>query len=70
MMSKFQPAGAAEILRSSQKDEEYMHILRHLMSDVLQSCIGIPYRVKWQNFINTFSDLLFYSLTTLSETIC
>lgn len=65
-MSKFQPAGAAEILRSSQKDEEYMQIFRHLIADIFQSTIGIPHRVKWQNFINTFSDLLFYTLTTLS----
>lgn len=39
-MSKFQPAGAAEILRSSQKDEEYMHMLRNFISDVFQNCIG------------------------------
>lgn len=39
-MSKFQPAGAAEILRSSQKDEEYMHVFRNLISDVFQNCIG------------------------------
>lgn len=42
-MSKFEPAGAAEILRSSQKDEEYMHVFRQLISDISQSFIGWVY---------------------------
>ncbi|KAF8788055.1 hypothetical protein HNY73_009591 [Argiope bruennichi] len=59
-------AGTAEILRASQKDEEYMQYLRNLISDVTQKCLGIPLWIKWKDFSSVFSDALFYSLTTLS----
>ncbi|KAG8198879.1 hypothetical protein JTE90_015093 [Oedothorax gibbosus] len=65
-MNKPQSAGTSEILRSSQKDEEYLHYLRSLVADITQRCLGIPIWIKWREFSNTFSDALFYSLTTLS----
>ncbi|KFM56842.1 Peroxisome biogenesis factor 10, partial [Stegodyphus mimosarum] len=65
-MSKPQVAGVAEILRSSQKDAEYISYMRYLISDILQKSLGIPIWIKWKDFSSLFSDLLFYSLTTLS----
>ncbi|GBM55472.1 Peroxisome biogenesis factor 10 [Araneus ventricosus] len=61
-----QVAGTAEILRASQKDEEYMRYLRNLISDATQKCLGIPLWIKWKDFSSVFSDALFFSLTTLS----
>ncbi|GFY79278.1 peroxisome biogenesis factor 10 [Trichonephila inaurata madagascariensis] len=65
-MSKSQLAGTAEILRASQKDEEYMRYMRKLLADVTQRCLGIPFWMKWKDLSNTFSDAVFFSLTTLS----
>ncbi|GIY21058.1 peroxisome biogenesis factor 10 [Caerostris extrusa] len=61
-----QVAGTAEILRATQKDEEYMRYLRNLIGDITQRCLGIPFYLKWKDFSATFSDALFFSLTTLS----
>ncbi|GFQ90941.1 peroxisome biogenesis factor 10 [Trichonephila clavata] len=65
-MSKSQLAGTAEILRASQKDEEYMRYMRNLLADITQRCLGIPFWMKWKDLSNTFSDAVFFSLTTLS----
>lgn len=50
-MSKPQIAGTSEILRASQKDEEYLHYLRNLISDVTQRCLGLTlfvlFNYKW-----------------------
>ncbi|XP_015929794.1 peroxisome biogenesis factor 10 [Parasteatoda tepidariorum] len=65
-MSKHQAAGTAEILRSAQKDEESLRYMRHIISDITQRCLGIPFWMKWKDLSNTCSDFLFFSLTTLS----
>ena len=36
----FQPAGAAEVLRAAQKDENFMHHLKSCVSDIAQQTIG------------------------------
>ncbi|XP_054710940.1 peroxisome biogenesis factor 10-like [Uloborus diversus] len=66
LKKKPQVAGQPEILRSFQKDEEYIHSLRSAISDLVQKLTGIPFWIKWKDFIDTSSDFLFFSLTTLS----
>ncbi|XP_068237934.1 peroxisome biogenesis factor 10 [Palaemon carinicauda] len=61
----FHQAGAAEILRSVQKDESYLSHLKSSVADIVQRSFGTR---TWLN-VNQYSDVLcelgYYTLTTL-----
>ncbi|KAJ8021456.1 Peroxisome biogenesis factor 10 [Holothuria leucospilota] len=65
-MARFESAGQAEILRSSQKDQFYISQLRSKAADVFQSWAGSRAWIKWRAELDLVTDCLYFGLTTLS----
>ncbi|KAK6172048.1 hypothetical protein SNE40_018012 [Patella caerulea] len=62
----FKNAGSAEILRSQQKDEQYMTFLRSTIADNCQTLAGARFWIKWRKELDVLSDLGYFILTTLA----
>ena len=59
------PAGATELVRSSQKDRFYSGYLSTLIADTLNPFIPQRYWLRWQREIQLFAELIYYGLTTV-----
>lgn len=53
-----------QIIRSQQKDEYYILIIREELQDIIKQLIGIRYWIKWQKTIHAFNTFIYYLLTT------
>ncbi|XP_050419352.1 peroxisome biogenesis factor 10 [Patella vulgata] len=62
----FKNAGSAEILRSQQKDEQYLTFLRSTIADNCQTLAGARFWIKWRKELDVLSDLGYFILTTLA----
>lgn len=60
------PANQAQLIRSSQKDEQYRNSLRNSANEAFQTLAGSRRWLNWRREIELLSDLTYYSLTTLS----
>ncbi|XP_029975701.1 peroxisome biogenesis factor 10 [Salarias fasciatus] len=60
------PANQAQLIRSSQKDEQYRASLRNSANEAFQTLAGSRRWLSWRREIELLSDLTYYSLTTLS----
>lgn len=65
-MAGFTVAGAAEILRSAQKDEQYLQDLQNNVTHIIQKLAGMQKWIKWRNEINKLCDFTYFLLTTIS----
>ncbi|XP_067124198.1 peroxisome biogenesis factor 10-like isoform X2 [Centruroides vittatus] len=65
-MPGFTVAGAAEILRSAQKDEQYLQELQSNVTQIIQKVAGIQKWIRWKDEINKLCDFTYYFLTTIS----
>lgn len=65
-MSKFQLAGPAEILRSTQKDQYYLQYSKNLIGEVVQKALGVYHWLKWRHRYEMFADFIYFYLTSVS----
>ncbi|CAG5124955.1 unnamed protein product [Candidula unifasciata] len=63
----FQPAGSAEIIRSHQKDDNFLNTLRSATTDVFQRIAGPRSWIQWRRHVDIVAELAYFFLTTLSE---
>ncbi|XP_033761855.1 peroxisome biogenesis factor 10-like [Pecten maximus] len=62
----FKKAGAAEIIRSHQKDDLHLSYLRSSISDISQSILGPRRWLNWKKELDVGADLGYFLLTTFS----
>ncbi|XP_013785163.1 peroxisome biogenesis factor 10-like [Limulus polyphemus] len=65
-MNAFTSAGSAEILRSSQKDEQYIQQLQGELAELVQRIAGISNWLKWRKELDVLSTLTYFGITTLA----
>ncbi|XP_076320450.1 peroxisome biogenesis factor 10-like isoform X2 [Tachypleus tridentatus] len=65
-MNVFTSAGPAEILRSSQKDEQYIQQLQGELAELVQRITGISTWLKWRKELDVLSSLTYFGITTLA----
>ena len=58
------PAGAPELVRSSQKDRFYSSYTSAVLSDVTYQFLPQRYWLRWQREIQLVAELVYYTLTT------
>ncbi|CAL1540033.1 unnamed protein product [Lymnaea stagnalis] len=63
----FQAAGIAEIIRSHQKDDNFLRFLRPLVDDISQRLAGPQTWIRWRTHLDTAGDLVYFYLTTCSD---
>ncbi|KAG0314066.1 peroxisome biogenesis factor 10 [Dissophora globulifera] len=61
-------ASQPDIIRANQKDTYYQQILKDQVKDAVRETLGSRTQHKYQTEIEVFSDLCYYSLTTLLGT--
>ncbi|CAN9515323.1 unnamed protein product [Ophioblennius macclurei] len=59
-------ANQAQLIRSSQKDEQYQNSLRNSANEAFQTLAGSRCWLNWRREIELLSDVTYFSLTTLS----
>ncbi|XP_064077709.1 LOW QUALITY PROTEIN: peroxisome biogenesis factor 10-like [Macrobrachium nipponense] len=62
----FHQAGAAEILRSVQKDESFLSHLKSSIAEIVQRSLGTRTWLNIHQYSDAVCELAYYSLTTLS----
>ncbi|KAK3871391.1 hypothetical protein Pcinc_021825 [Petrolisthes cinctipes] len=62
----FQQAGAAEVLRATQKDESFLDHLKSCISEIVQRVYGTRTWLTYHKHGEVLCEILYYSLTTLS----
>uniref|UniRef100_A0A0B6XY22 RING-type E3 ubiquitin transferase n=1 Tax=Arion vulgaris TaxID=1028688 RepID=A0A0B6XY22_9EUPU len=63
----FRPAGTAEIIRSHQKDDNFLSLLRSSFADICQRIAGPRVWIQWRKHLDVTADLAYFCLTTLSD---
>lgn len=63
----FGSAGIAEIIRSHQKDESFIALLRATIADIFQQTAGPMLWIKWRRYLDLAADVTYFALTTCSE---
>ncbi|XP_059155693.1 peroxisome assembly protein 10-A-like [Physella acuta] len=63
----FQAAGTAEIIRSHQKDENFLSSLRSLIVDLFQRFTSPHVWIRWRLHLDLVADLIYLIITTGSE---
>ena len=58
------PAGAPELVRSSQKDRFYSSYVGAVLSDITYQFLPQRYWLRWQREVQLVAELLYYALTT------
>ncbi|XP_053641569.1 peroxisome biogenesis factor 10 isoform X3 [Cherax quadricarinatus] len=61
----FQQAGAAEVLRASQKDESFVDYLKNCVSEIVQRSAGTRVWLDIHKYAECLCEFAYYSLTTL-----
>ena len=59
------PAGAPELVRSSQKDRFYTNYFGAVLSDITYQLLPQRYWMRWQREIQLVAELVYYGLTTV-----
>ena len=59
------PAGAPELVRSSQKDRFYAHYLNGLLSDTARQLLPLRHWIQYQREFQLLAELAYYGLTTV-----
>lgn len=59
------PAGAPELVRSSQKDRHYSSYIEALLSDITEQFVGQRHWMRWQREVQLLAECLYYGLTTI-----
>lgn len=59
------PAGAPELVRSSQKDRFYTHYLNGLLSDTARQLLPLRHWIQYQREFQLLAELAYYGLTTV-----
>ena len=67
VMSRIEPAGPGEILRSVQKDESYMNSLHQNISSLGLEIFGPQTWIKYKSLCEPATRFLYYAVTTLSD---
>jgi len=63
----FRLAGIAEIVRSNQKDDNFLTFLRSTVSDLFQQCLGPQLWLQWRRYLDIGADVTYFALTSWSE---
>ncbi|MPC71018.1 Peroxisome biogenesis factor 10 [Portunus trituberculatus] len=61
----FQVAGAAEVLRATQKDENFLDYLKSCISEIVQRTAGTRVWLDIHKNAEVICELVYYGLTTL-----
>ncbi|GFO46359.1 peroxisome biogenesis factor 10-like [Plakobranchus ocellatus] len=63
----FRPAGTAEIIRSHQKDDNFLNSLRTAVADIAQRIAGPRVWLEWRRTLDVCADVTYLLLTTCSD---
>lgn len=63
----FRPAGTAEIIRSHQKDDNFLSSLRSSVADIAQRIAGPRIWIQWRQSLDICADISYLLLTTCSD---
>lgn len=61
------PAGAPELVRSTQKDRFYIDRVYGVLSEITRSLVPVRYWARWQREYHLVSELVYHGLTTLLD---
>ncbi|KAL7630934.1 UNVERIFIED_CONTAM: hypothetical protein RMT77_018774 [Armadillidium vulgare] len=59
-------AGAAEILRATQKDNVFIDEIKSTIADILQKVFGSHFWLKYNKWVSVLCEVAYYSCTTLT----
>ncbi|XP_054153434.1 peroxisome assembly protein 10-B-like [Oppia nitens] len=65
-MSSVMMATIGQLMRSGQRDEEYMSRLNEELNQLIQYWFGVRHWVQWRHHLPQLSQLIYYLMTTLS----